>query len=70
MVLPTNTEEERQRNQVCPQKVREVSFSSRSIFKGPPPGSKVGKGKTTFLINKQSNPNYNGFVGLKGTSFF
>ena len=69
MVLPTNTEEERQRNQVCPQTVK-VSFSSRYIFKGPPPGSKVGKGKTTFMINKQSNPNYNGFVGLKGTSFF
>jgi hypothetical protein len=69
MVLPTNTEEERQRNQVCSQPVR-VSFSSTSIFKGPPPGSKVGKGKTTFLINKPTNPNYNGFVGLKGTSFF
>jgi len=69
MVLPTNTEEERQRNQVR-SPVREVSFSSRSIFKGPPPGSKVGKGKTTFSNSIPTNPNYNGFVGLKGTSFF
>ena len=71
MVLPTNTEEERQRNQVHIQlsPARAVSVSSRAIFRGPSTGSRIGKGKTTFTSNtsnsnNSTNPNYNGFVGL------